>query len=166
MIDAELVLASIKAAFPAEPVPSRTDLLKTHCCECVETSEAFAFKAWPDISLEELLAGRETALLTATAWRYYLPAVISWCIRAPEVVDVINDNLIFQLEPPQEIDGKWFEERAHGFSAAQRQAIVAYLRWYQEREAQEYGAMGMEPPESAARALRHWTREATHEGQQ
>jgi len=142
------------------------ELLKTHCCECVETSEAFGFKAWPDISLEELLAGRETALLTATAWRYYLPAVISWCVRAPEVVDVINDNLAFQLEPPKESDGKWFEERAQGFSGPQRQAIVAYLRWYQEREAQEYGDMGMEPPEGVARALRHWTGEAAPEEQQ
>ena len=37
-----------------------------------------------DISLEDILAGRETALLTAAAWRYYLPALMTWCIRAPQ----------------------------------------------------------------------------------
>lgn len=159
MIDADSVIASVARAFPAEPVPPKAELLKTHCCECIETSEAFGYKPWPAISLDDLLAGRETALLTATAWRYYLPAVISWCVRAPETVDVIMDNLVFQLEPPKDRDGAWFEERAHGFSGPQREAIVSYLTWYQEREVQEYREMGLEPPGGVVRALKYWARD-------
>jgi hypothetical protein len=97
MIDGEQIVAQVVAAFPSEPLPPKEALLNPHCCECVEVSEAFGYKPWPTVTLEDLRAGGETALLTAIAWRYYLPAVITWCIRAPEVVDVIQDNLVYQL---------------------------------------------------------------------
>ena len=109
-----------------------------------------------DISLEDILAGRETALLTAAAWRYYLPALMTWCIRAPDAVDVLQDNLVYQLEPPAESRGvpEWFEERATGFSDAQRTAILAYLHWYREREEARWA--GAAPPRHAYNALTYW----------
>lgn len=72
-----------------------------------------------DIVLDDILAGREKALLGAAAWRC-LPAMKIWCVRAPGAVDVIQDNLVYQLEPPTEDRGvpEWFEERATGFSEA------------------------------------------------
>jgi len=150
----------VAAAFPTEPVPSREALFNGHCCECAEVSEAFGYKPWSAISLDELRAGGETALLTPTAWRYYLPAVITWCVRAPEAVDVIQDNLVFQLAPPQksvqEPPLQWFAERAVGFTVEQRQAIVAYLNWYREREETACGALGLEPPNHVYSALAHW----------
>jgi hypothetical protein len=38
-------------------------------------------------------AGHEPALLTAAAWRYYLPVVMVWCLPVPGAVDRIPDNL-------------------------------------------------------------------------
>src|SRR5207344_3154459 len=101
MSDLETITALVRRAFPAEPVPPAETLFKDHCDECVEVSNAFGGRAWPQISLQDLLAGGETSLLTATAWRYYLPAVIYWCVRDREAVDVIADNLVYQLEPPE-----------------------------------------------------------------
>jgi len=164
MPDAEAVAAKVAEAFPSEPVPSRDSLLNEHCCECAEVSNAYGFKPWVAISLDELRAGGETALLTATAWRYYLPAVMTWCVRAPEAVDVIQDNLVHQLGPPSPSDDSgrrdWFAERTGQFSPAQRQAILSYLTWYRERQEAEYSALDMNPPGQVYRALEYWKSDA------
>jgi hypothetical protein len=97
----EDIVALMKQAFQDEPKPPHASLIKTHCPECLETSEALADKTWQDVSLADLLAARETALVTASAWRYYLPAVMTWCLRAPDEVDLIKDNLVYQFEPPE-----------------------------------------------------------------
>ena len=140
--------------------PDPEALFNDHCCECVEVSAAYGGKRWKDISLDDILVGRETALLTAAAWRYYLPALMIWCIRAPDAVDVIQDNLVYQLEPPAEGRGvpEWFEERATGFSEAQRAAILAYLHWSREREEAQWA--GAEPPRHAYNALTYWAPKA------
>jgi hypothetical protein len=144
------VVALIERAFAGAPRPVPEALANDHCCECAEVSAAYAGKDWTEVGLADVLAGRETALLSAAAWRYYLPAVMTWCVRAPVEVDVILDNLVYQLEPPAEGRGvpAWFEERARGFSDAQRAAIVAYLRWCRERGALVPHVDG---------ALAHWT---------
>jgi hypothetical protein len=154
---ADDVVQLIRRAFSATPPPGPEALFNRHCCECVEVSEAYAGKRWTDISLDDVLAGHETALLSAAAWRYYLPAVMTWCIRAPAVVDVIQDNLVYQLEPPADGRGvpDWFNERATGFSDEQRAAIVAYLHWYREREEAHWA--GAEPPRHVYNALAYWT---------
>ena len=161
MADKDPTILLIEAAFSGVPRPAPEALLNQHCCECAETSAAYAGKTWQDISLDDLLAGRETALLSPAAWRYYLPAMMIWCIRAPEVVDVIQDNLVFQLEPPAEGRGvpEWFAERATGFSEEQRVAITAFLHCY--REIEEARWEGTEPPRHVYNALRYWTPEDT-----
>jgi hypothetical protein len=170
MIDPEAVVAQVAAAFPSEPVPPQEQLLNGHCCECVEVSNAFGYKPWRSISLDDLRAGGESALLTPAAWRYYLPAVISWCVRAPESVDVIQDNLVYQLEPPeaskQNALHEWFAERVWGFTDVQRQAILGYLNWYRERQEAEYAALEMEPPRHVYRALEYWTGDTALRGAQ
>ena len=164
--EAEAIDALLIAAFGAVPKPPREALINLHCEECLETSEAFADKPWVEVTLDELLLGRETALLTAAAWRYYLPAVIRWTVREPVAVDVINDNLVYQLEPPdpeefpaEQFPGQreYFAERSTGFDDRQRAAIVAFLDWYRAREEAEWRGSGWEPPHHAARALAFWS---------
>ena len=157
MRDAEDIVRQIQAAFARTEYPGREALSNSHCCECAEVSGAYIDKLWTEISLEDLLAGRETALLTAVAWRYYLPAMMIWCLREPDAVDVIQENLVYQLEPPGEDHGvpEWFNERASGFSGDQRSAIAAYLDWPRERDDARWA--GGKPPPNAARALAHWT---------
>jgi hypothetical protein len=158
MRDAEDVVELIRRAFAATPQPGREVLLNRHCCECVSVSEAYAGKRWIEITLDDVRAGGETALLTAAAWRYYLPAVMTWCLRAPDAVDVILDNLVYQLEPPAAGRGvpEWFAERAIGFSDEQRAAIVAYLHWCRQREAAQWA--GAEAPGHVSNALSYWER--------
>jgi hypothetical protein len=159
MSEPDEIVERITAAFAEVPQPARDALINRHCCECLETSEAYGGKPWPEITLEELLRGREVALLTATAWRYYLPAFLIWSIRAPEAVDVFLDNLVSQLEPPSETRGvaEWFAERAVGFSPDQRQAIVAFLNWYRVRDEAMWRNLGGEPPGGVYDAIRYWT---------
>lgn len=160
MNSTEEIVRLVVAAFPAEPRPPAEALFKDHCQECIAVSNAFGARPWPDITLQALLVGGETALLTARAWRYYLPSVITWCVREPEAVDVICDNLVYQLEPPE--PGKedvWFAERKGGFAEEQRVAIVAFLQWYRQRLEAEYCALEMEPPRHVYRALQYWTSE-------
>lgn len=130
----ETVLERVAAAFAGVPRPAEEALINRHCCECLETSEALGGSAWQEVSLEQLLAARETALLTVEAWRYYLPAVIAWSVREPDAVDVIADNLVMQLTPPGEDGGlaDWFEPRTRGFTSDQRAAIAAFLVWFAE----------------------------------
>jgi hypothetical protein len=153
------LIDQVQAAFKDVPLPSRDALWNNHCCECSDTSAAFGARPWSEISLEDLLSGRETALLSEVAWRYYIPSMIIWCIREPEVVDVIRDNLVFQLAPPEtqeEWAWRWFKPRASGFNREQRQAIVAFLNWYQEREEENWTGSKASPLDHAARALAFW----------
>lgn len=158
-MDDRTVLERVAAAFANHPKPPDEALLNRHCCECLETSEAFAGTAWQDVTLEQLLAGRETALLTVEAWRYYLPAAITWSVRDPKAVDVIADNLVHQLTPPGE-DGalaEWFEPRARGFTLDQRAAIADFLEWFAERDEAWCNEADATAPQGARRALAHWS---------
>ena len=158
-MDDRTVLDRVESAFAGVPKPADEALVNRHCCECLETSEAFAGAAWQEVILDQLLAGRETALLTVDAWRYYLPAVITWSVKDPKTVDVIADNLVHQLTPPGEDRAlaEWFDPRARGFTPDQRAAIVAFLLWFAEREAVDWARIGAAPPGSADRALAHWS---------
>ncbi|HET6341340.1 MAG TPA: DUF6714 family protein [Gemmatimonadota bacterium] len=158
-MDDRTVLELVEGAFARVDMPSEEVLVNHHCCECLETSEAYAGAAWQEVTLDQLLAGRETALLTVEAWRYYLPAVIAWSVRDPAAVDVIADNLVFQLTPPGDGGalGGWFEPRASGFDPAQRAAIAAFLEWFAERERASWGELGAVPPGRTDRALAHWS---------
>jgi len=136
MRDTEETIRQIEEAFADVAYPGREALFNDHCCECADVSASYAGRRWTEIALADVLAGRETSFLSPAAWRYYLPALMIWCMRAPEAVDVIQDNLVYQLEPRDDTRGvpEWFHERARGFSREQRLAIVAYLGWYRERD--------------------------------
>jgi hypothetical protein len=117
MTNEQDIIDKVHAAFKDVPLPSAEALWNNHCCECSETSAAFGARPWSEISLDDLLSGRETALLSEVAWRYYLPSMIIWCIRAPKDVDVIQDNLVYQLAPPETQEQwawEWFKPRASG----------------------------------------------------
>src|SRR5258708_36756082 len=97
----EALVRRVAAAFPVEPRPPQEALFNNHCDECVEVSNAFGGRPWSEISLFDLLAGGETALLTPAAWRYYLPVMLPWGVREPEAVGGIGHDLWYPLEPPE-----------------------------------------------------------------
>jgi hypothetical protein len=165
MRDTEDVVRQIMAAFAGSPYPGREALMNDHCCECADISASYAARRWTDIALEDVLAGRETALLTPAAWRYYLPAVMICCLRAPDAVDVIQDDLVAQLEPPDEHRGvpEWFALRATGFSPQQRSAIAAYLGWYRDLERTRWDERLR--PRHVDNALAYWAASGSMEEQ-
>ena len=157
MIDPEAVIDRIREAFADTALPPHDTLINNHCCECADVSAAFAGKRWTEVTLDDVMRGREIALLTAAAWRYYLPAFLIWTIREPKIVDVLQDNLEFQLAPPVDGHGvpEWFAQRAPGFSTEQRSAIAAFLDWSRER-AEEVWPPGTVPPH-VYNALKFWS---------
>lgn len=159
MRDPEATVEQIREAFADTAQPPRDALFNDHCCECVEVSAAYDGKRWAEISLDDILRGREVALLTAAAWRYYLPALLIWTIRAPQAVDVLQDDLVYQLEPPADGRGapEWFAERSVGFTDEQRRAIVAYLDWYRAREEESWRRIGADAPRHVYNALAYWS---------
>jgi hypothetical protein len=161
-MDAKLVLDAVAAAFHGTVMPPATALMNDHCKECVETSRTFWDEKKSFMSWEAAADGRgqrvEAALLTPDAWRYYLPALIVWCVRDTRRVDVLVGNLVNELTPQRGIHEEWFEPRAIGFSTEQRRAVLAFLEWYQEREQAEWASVGMDPPSSVRSAIKYWRR--------
>jgi hypothetical protein len=149
------VVGQIRDAFRDVPLPRPELLYNGHCDECVEVSEAFGGRPWQDVPLDDVLY-QETAVLTVAAWRYYLPAVMIWCLTQPERVDVMLDNIVFQLNPSTSVP-EFTKERAVGFSPAQRSAIVAFLRWRQARLAEQAQANGCLASDETSQAISFWS---------
>ena len=156
MIDTEAIVARAKLAFPTDPVPPAEELRNDHCEECADVSTSFGVRPWTAVALADIV-GKETALLNETAWRYFLPAVISWCVQNADALDTLPEYTVYQLAPPKDGEtDEWFETRKDGFTEAQRGVIVAYLEWYRDREEAEYRMLEMAPPEDVYRALEYW----------
>jgi hypothetical protein len=157
------VIDEIRAAFRTTVLPASELLTKNHCSECIDTFRLFwdtpgSFMTWESAAAREG-ACMESALLTPTAWRYYLPAMLIWCVRDTAKVDALVDNLVYELTPKVGVDGKKtsFDERAPGFSTEQRRAITAFLEWCQQQEEAEWASIGGDPPREADAAIAYWS---------
>jgi hypothetical protein len=154
------MVREIENAFSGTVLPAAAALMNNHCSECVETSRLFwneqeSFVTWQEAARRPG-SYVESALLTAEAWRYYLPALMIWCVRDTESVNVLLDNLVHGLTPPATSDRAWFAPRSVGFTSQQRLAIAAFLRWDRDRERAEWASIGADPPDDAASALDYW----------
>lgn len=155
MVDTADVVEQITQAFRDVPLPPPGILYNGHCEECIEVSEAFGGRPWQDVPLDDVLY-QETAFLTAAAWRYYLPAVMIWCLTQPEKVDLMLDNIVSQLTPSASIP-EFTKERAVGFSRAQRSAIVAFLKWHQARLVEQAREHGYSASDETSQAISFWS---------
>jgi hypothetical protein len=167
----EEATASIRAAFASIAEPSPADMQNEHCPECKETSARFAGKRWEDITVATLLLSPKPSvgLLTPVALRYYLPALMVRRIEAPRTLDVMPDEVIGQLSPPNAKATGRTDERLRDFTAPQAAAILAFLRVFEMRERIE-NAASEETLEWAAgskplvRAIKYWTVRAESAG--
>ena len=155
----ERMVDQIRRAFADVPQPEPALLVNNHCCECRDVSTALGGRPWQEISLEDLRRAQEMSLLSPAAWRYYLPAMLTWAIREPLVMDVMVDNLVYQLEPPRDGHGvpEWFAERSVGFTRDQRAAIVTFLEWYRRVTEADWAGTDVPPPAHVYHALAHWS---------
>jgi hypothetical protein len=154
------LIRAVEEAFEEQRLPPAATMTNDHCDECIDTYRGFwngpqSFMTWQEAARQPGSCV-EASLLTADAWRYYLPTLIIWCVRDSERVDALVDNLVHELTPPAS-DTEWFRPRADGFSAEQREAIARFLRWYQARERLEWESICAAPPDHAGDAIRYWS---------
>lgn len=158
--------ASIRGAFASAPQPAPVDVQNDHCPECQATAACFAGKRWQDVTVATLLDPRPSpALLTPAAFRYYLPAFMIGCIEAPRALDVIPNDVIGQLAPPNAKTTGRTGDCLHDITVPQAAAILSFLRIFEMRERIE-NAASEETLEWAhvsrplARAIAYWTARA------
>jgi hypothetical protein len=136
--DAEAIDALLVDAFGSVPKPPREALINRQCEACLETSEAFADKAWQEVTIGEIERGQAIELLTATAFGYYLPALIRWYVRDASAADGWLHVLPSELTPTKtgafRGERAFLAERHGGFDDRQRAAIAACLDWAVRRE--------------------------------
>jgi len=153
------LLRRIESAFADVPQPPPDLLYNTHCIECREVSDFFAVRPWQAVAV---LTGRiiGTPLLTAEAWRYYLPAILIWCVRDTAAADVLVENTVSQLTPPADGESRWFTPRCQGFNVLQCNAIVAFLDWYRAT-LDELAGQDPEPVGGLSSARAYWVNQST-----
>jgi hypothetical protein len=159
-MDTAAVIEQISAAFGATSLPAAALLVKDHCDECIDTYRLFwdvphSFMTWQSAAARKG-ACMEAALLTPDAWRYYLPAMMIWCVRDTDNVDALVNNLVYQMTPRASRGREFFEERAPGFSVEQRRAIITFLEWYQQKEEAEWASIERDPSRAVSAAIEHW----------
>jgi hypothetical protein len=167
----EEATATIRAAFASSREPSPAEMQNDHCPECRETSARFAGQRWKDITVATLLRAPRpsVSLLTSAAFRYYLPALMLGCIEGPLELDVMPDEVIGNLSPPNAKATGSVDQRLRDFTAAQAAAILSFLRVFEMREKIE-NAPSEETLEWAtvrkplARAIRFWIARAESAG--
>ena len=152
-------IGTITAAFPVDPIPTAEEVQNDHCPECAELAARFSGKRWNEIARSDLEGNPSPSLLTATAFRYYLPAMMLHAIKNAAMLDCFPASLVGVLSPP---GGKPSAHMGHtfaGITATQAAAIVAFLRYFEVRQAED------EPADRVGRrvvvrALNYWNQVA------
>jgi hypothetical protein len=154
--------AAIRAAFPDEDPPPSEELENPHCPECSEVAARFSGKRWVDMTVADLAGNPPVTLLTASAFRYYLPALMLRCVEAPGALDCLPEAVMSMLSPPNGKPGAILAELRQRLDEAQRIAVCAFLAVLEARE-----KMDRYPPEAfesapaskpLARAISYWSR--------
>lgn len=142
------LIALIEQAFADTVYPEGakiTDCSWQNCDECREIAEAFAGKHWTAVIHARFLREHYAALslFQPTAFRFYLPAFMLVTLKSRADLWMIPENLEYHLTPP-ETEGPfaedWFSKfgetkldywthRMSGFTAEQKQAIKAFLKY-------------------------------------
>jgi hypothetical protein len=130
--EAAALLDDVRNTFPVGAPPDPSTLTPHVCPTCADlraTLGGFAWSAVPDHILDETIT--LNALLSPTAYRYYLPAFVCRAIHCPlvpglgasRVLDYVVMSLCFHAADA------WWLERIEGFTLPQRRVIRAFLQW-------------------------------------
>ncbi len=111
------------------------------CCdECRYTDDFFRGRHWRELTSEQKLptGWGGLSLLTAAAWRFYLPAYLLLGLSQSEYAHDTAETVMFQLGPRDTADLEgFFQERSSGFSDAQQECLAAYTRYFSERDPED-----------------------------
>jgi hypothetical protein len=136
-------VAAIRSAFPSGAPPTASEMRNDHCPECAETNAVFTGKRWEDIAVADLAGNPAVSLLTAIAFRYYLPALMLRCIEAAVKLDCLPASVVGMLSPPNGKPDARLADLLGGFDQAQVGAVRAFLHVFEARE-----KMDRYPPEA------------------
>ncbi len=128
---------TIERAFAGTPLPHDDNITHCsyHCTECTRIAEFFKGRAASGLTLEELRAEHNAlTLFTPDAFQYYLPAFMLVSLDHYEKGDVIPDAIRFHFECSHEMKSQ-FAVRLSRFTPEQREAIIDYLTYLEEKGA-------------------------------
>jgi hypothetical protein len=151
-------------AFPVTAPPSQEEMRNNHCPECRDTVAIFLGKRWPEITVADLRGNPAPSLLTASGFRYYLPAMMLRSIEAGEDLDCFPDSVVGMLSPARGHLDEFDRERLEGFGRQQIGAICSFLEFCATRERAEWTASGLADDvlegmplhRQLARAIEYW----------
>lgn len=144
-------LSLIRAAFSDDDPPAWEEMRNSHCPECLDVSALFAGKRWTEVAVSDLEGNPSPSLLTASAFRFYFPAMMTCTLQDADVLDCFPDELVGVLSLP---GGKWSEKdlaRFQDLTLEQIGSVVAFLRFMRTREMTDWTAVGV--PEGDVEAL-------------
>jgi len=140
-------------AFADCPAPSSDDIAPHQCEECEAVRQAFSgHTPWslPRATIHEHFA--DLALLSSTAYRYFLPAYLYLALHcAPGTLDEeVRQFSIYSLLPSATSDSEWFAARFLAFTRPELEAVVAVLEVLATDPLHEYDR------DDAREALTYW----------
>ena len=131
-------IQSIVRAFRSAPYPGDDGLLCTLSEEAWEFVEAFRGMHWLECDVDFLCPqdapsrfADSLALVSADAFRFYLPAFMLVCVNGWGRCGAIPDSLEIVLRPSTKDPGihQLWRDRIGVLDAAQRQAVCRFLVW-------------------------------------
>jgi hypothetical protein len=146
----------IEAAFPIEPLPEEDQLRNDHCPECREIAARFSVRPWPDLTAADLLGNPSPSLLSATAFRYYLPAMMIRSMERGRELDCFPMSLVSELSPAGGKPSEHNRPKLTGFTQGQVSAVLAFLRHFEASVSEEllHDESGRRV---VARAIKYWS---------
>jgi hypothetical protein len=119
------MVQEITAAFANIEYPEGNSIFISeagHYFDIEEAIDDLSAKSWSDIPLKTLMDNRNRlSFLTPPAYCFFLPAYLIAAIEHPKEVDVLLDNVIESLTPPNQLA---YEKRGLNYIAA-RQKLLA-----------------------------------------
>lgn len=157
------VLDKIASAFQQEALPRDAELYISSADHIFDTEEAMVslnYEHWNQIPLENLIQNRDRiSYLTEIGFRFLLPAFLTVAIEHPKEVDVLLDNIIFALVPPDNLEHPRYDsimKRARILSMPQIEAILAFFESYADIYPINEWSFSSKDREKIERAIQFW----------
>ena len=123
----EFSVASFFSAFRSAPRPDFDEITLHRCWECDDIRDQLSNHDVDDVPIDFLdYHGDGLTLLSAKAYRYYLPAYVRHSCDFRDAT--VTDYVLFSLSPDNPSDEFW-ADRCDDFTAEEIEAVLAYLRF-------------------------------------
>ncbi len=124
--DKATIEAAVRAAFPDGAPPKEVVQSAKNDAERASVKTALSGHRWTAVKHEIVRKHRDVLpLLTAEAFRYYLPAWILTALEGKD--DDVADAIVNAVKPREGELDTFHKERTSPFTPAQRSAIAAFL---------------------------------------